>query len=424
MDLTNRDVAFLVWLTVVAVFVLVRPGGRKGIREILEALRGKVAALIVAYAVWIAAAVAGAYVLGFWNAGLVKETVAWFAVPGLVLLFGFQRAYDGRAYYLGTLFRVIGLSALVEFYVNLTAFDLWVELLLLPLIVILGAVSAVAGLKPETEIAKRFVDRLTTVVGLLILLGTAGYVIRNWAGLDQKELALLFVLPIWLTATTLPFIFAFSLFANYETTFTRIDLFSKDNPRARRRAKLALISVYGLRNRELHRFAGPGAQELARAGSWDEARRIIAFHRAKARLEQAERDVKAARLARYAGVEGTDWEGRPLDQREFEETKRALNDLHMFHEAQHKHGRYRRDLMSVVGGLLSKTFPASEIVMMIGPKGRSWWAWRRTISGWIFGIGAAGAPPNMWTWEGQQPPERGPGPGTDWTRRAFDEPAS
>lgn len=71
--------------------------------------------------------------------------------------------------------------------------------------------------------------------------------------------------------------------------------------------------------------------------------------------------------------------------------------------------------MARVGGLVSKTFPESEIVMTIGPRARSWFAWRRTISGWVFGIGAAGAPPDVWTWEGPEPPDRAPGPGTAWT---------
>jgi hypothetical protein len=421
MDLTNRDVAFLVWLTVIAVLVLVRPGGRKGVMDLMRLVRGKIAVLLLAYAAWTTGAVAIAYALGSWDTSLLNETLAWFAVPGMALLFGFQKAYEGRGFYGRTLLRVIGLTALVEFYVNLGAFDLWVELLLLPAIVLLSAMSAVAGMKPETRVAKPAIDGLVTLLGLLVLVGAGTYLVRNWATLDKFELALTFALPIWLTVATLPFIFLFSLFANYETTFVRLGFFSKDNPKALRRAKLALLTTFGLRNRELRHFAGAGPHELARAESWGEARRIVAFYRAKARLDEAEKDLKAKRLARYAGVSGTDWDGQPLDQREFEDTKRALNDLHVFHAAQHKTGRYREDIMAVVGGLVSKTFPESEIVLAVGPKGRSWWAWRRTVAGWVLGIGAAGGPPDEWTWEGSEPPDRGPGPGTDWTHCGFDD---
>lgn len=421
MDLTNREVALLIWLAIVAVLVLVRPGGRKGVMDLARLVRGKIAVLLIAYAVWTAGAVAVAYALGFWDSDLLKETLAWFAVPGMALLFGFQKAYEGRGFYGRTLLRVVGLTVLVEFFVNLGAFDLWAEFLLLPAIVVLSLTSTVAGMKPETIKAKRVIDPLVALLGLVVLVGAGAYLVSNWATLDTWDLVRTFALPIWLTVATLPFIFLFSLYANYETTFSRIGYFSKDNPKGRRRAKLALLTTYGLRNRELHRFAGLGPQELARAVSWGEARRIIAFYRAKARLEAAEKDLKAKRLVRYAGVDGIDFDGQRLDQREFEETKRALNDLHLFQSAQHKNGRYREDIMAVVGGLLSKTFPESEIVITTGPKGRSWWAWRRTVTGWVFGIGAAGGPPDEWTWQGSEPPERGPGPGTDWTRRGFDD---
>jgi hypothetical protein len=92
----------------------------------------------------------------------------------------------------------------------------------------------------------------------------------------------------------------------------------------------------------------------------------------------------------------------------------------MFHGAQHSNGRYRDDLMTMVGGLLSKTFPEAEIVMTVGPKRRSWFAWRRTVGGWCLGIGAASAPPDVWTYDGPDPPDGPPQVGTDWKRGDFD----
>ena len=98
-----------------------------------------------AYTLYIVAAVLVAQRLGIWNAGLLKETIAWFLLPGLVLLFGSTRLYKDRSYYRRTLIGVIGLSAAIEFYVNLAEFPLPVELLLLPALVFLAALSAVAG---------------------------------------------------------------------------------------------------------------------------------------------------------------------------------------------------------------------------------------------------------------------------------------
>lgn len=421
--ITNRDVSLLLWLGIVVVFLVWKRDTRESLMGVARAFWGKVAVLFLAYTVYVALVVAIAYAVGAWNTGLLKETVAWFLVPGVVLLFGFSKAYEGRAFYLRTLLRVIGLTAVIEFYVNLTSFSLWFELILLPLTVFLVALSTVAGMKPETEIAKRWVDRVIAVVGLVVLVATGIYLANDWANLDQTEMALSFAQPIWLTLASLPFIFAFSLFANYEEQFVRIGFFSKDDPKARRRAKLALVRSFHLRNRELHRFPGTGQIELARSQSWSEARRIIAYHRAVARLEEAQKEVQATELARYAGVNGTDWEGRPRDKREFKETRDALDHLAAFHQGQFKNGRYRADLISVVSGIVTKDFPEAEITMKIAPKGKAWYAWRRTPAGWHFGIGASGAPPDRWTCEGDEPPSSFPGAGSGWKHGGFDEEA-
>lgn len=419
--LTNRDIALLAWLCVVVVFLLWKPDTRKSLIGVARAFWGKVAVLFLAYAVCIASIVAIAYAVDAWNTSLLRETVAWFLVPGVVLLFGFSKAYEERAFYVRTFLRVIGLTAMIEFYVNLTSFPLWVELVLLPLTVFLVALSTVAGMKPETEVVKRWVDRVISLLGLVVLVATGIYLANDWANLDKAKMALSFAQPIWLTLASLPFIFAFSLIANYEEQFVRIGFFSKDDPKARRRAKLALVRSFHVRNRELHRFPGKGQMELAQSQSWSEARRIIAYHRAVARLEEAQKEVRAAELARYAGVEGTDWEGRPLDEREFEETKEALDHLAAFHQGQFKNGRYRADLMTVVSGIVTKAFPEAEVNMKVAPKGRAWYAWRRTPAGWHFGIGASGPPPDRWTYEGDEPPSSYPGAGSGWKHGGFDE---
>ena len=419
MELTNRDIAFLVWLAVATAVALVWPTTRTALAGIINRLRGELLLMLVPFGVYIGVVVVVASLLGIWNEGLVKDTLAWFFVPGMGLLFGFTRAYERQGYYCQVLAQTIGLTALTGFYVNLTAFPLWVEIPLLPAVMFIGALSAMVGLKTETLEVKRAIDGVLAMLGLIILAGTTAYVIREWERIEKTELALSFAAPLWLTVATLPFIFGLSLFANYETTFHRIDRFSKGDLHTRRRAKLALLTTYHFRNRELHRFAGPGAQELAGSANWSEARRIVALHRAMNRLEVAQDDLKSKRLARYAGVRGTDLNGQPLDKREFEETKVALARLHMFHRAQHRDDRYRADLMACVSGLLAKTFPESEIVTHIEPDGRSWFARRQTISGWVFGIGAVCIPPDVWTWEAPEPPDRAPGPGTDWNHREF-----
>ena len=90
--------------------------------------------------------------------------------------------------------------------------------------------------------------------------------------LDKTRLPLQFSLPVWLTLASLPFVFGFTLYANYQSQFIRIDAHTRDDPKARRRSKVALLTGYSVHNHELAGFAGwrtrtsPGRRPGARRG--------------------------------------------------------------------------------------------------------------------------------------------------------------
>ncbi len=226
-------------------------------------------------------------------------------------------------------------------------------------------------------------------------------------------------LPVWLTLASLPFVFVFSLIANYQGQFLRIDAHTRDDPKARRRAKLALLTGYGLHNHEMAAFRGMAYTDLASAKTWREARKVVAYRRAEARVAEATKDLAAGRLVRYEGIAGTDWEGRPYDEREFEETKTALEFLASVHRARYENGRYRRDLMKIVKGIVSRTLPDEGFVMTIAKDRRSWFAWRRTIGGWYLGVGAIGAPTEDWVYLGEHAPQSFPSARTGWHEGEF-----
>lgn len=418
MALSNRDIATLAWIAVLAAIALSRRGGREATRSILRTA-SPFAVPVAVYWAYLAGAVAVAWHYSLWNPDLTKDGVVWALVPGLALFFGFVRASKERGFYLRAVGRVLGLTAIAEFYVNLTALPLAIELVLVPIAVSLSLMSAFAALKPEFAIVKRVADPLLGVIGLTVLLSTGVYVARNWNILDKTQLALQFGLPVWLTLASLPFVFAFSLYANYQGQFLRIDAHTRDDPKARRRAKLALLTGYGIHNHELAGFVGIAYTDLAEAKTWREARKVVAYRRAEARVAEATKDLTARRLVRYAGIAGTDWDGRPYDEREFEETKAALEFLASVHRARYENGRYRRDLMELVRGIVSRSLPDEDFVMVVAKDRRSWFVWRLTIGGWYLGIGAVGAPTEDWVYLADHAPEGFPSAAHGWRQGEF-----
>jgi hypothetical protein len=103
----------------------------------------------------------------------------------------------------------------------------------------------------------------------------------------------------------------------------------------------------------------------------------------------------------------------PLGPREEPEPARAPLRRH-----RPEGGQYQRDMMNGVASLITRSLPEDEIAMTVSSNGKAWFAWRRTSGGWNFGIGAAAPPPDLWSSEGDGPPDGVPQPGTAWRRGA------
>jgi hypothetical protein len=386
---------------------------------IRAALSRPLGPLIAVYTLYLAAVAAAAASLGLWDAGLIKDTVAWYLLVGLGLLFGLSRSSEER-YFRHAVARALGLTACVALFVGLRPFPLPVELVIVPLAMILPFMSLVAGRDEKLARAKRLSDRATALLGLIVLAGAAVGLVASLGEIEPWGIALQFALPGWLTLAALPFVFALDLCDAYASAFSVLDQHVGGHPSARRRGHLVLATAFWLRRRELRALhRGMGLMELAEARSWREARLIVALRRAEVRAGWASKELERTRLARFAGVAGTDWDGRPLDEREFTETKNALDYIAAVHRIQFARGRYRRDLMSLVGGLLPQPVKAGEVTMRLGRRGRSWGAWRRTPAGWWLGIGAASAPPDEWTYLGRTDPSGPPGDAPGWVHGDF-----
>ena len=328
-----------------------------------------------------------------------------------------------------TALSTLELSAFVEVFSEVFVLRLWAELLLLPALALLGMMSVVAASKPEHAIVKRLVDRLIAAASLTLLAFVFVRFAKDWTHLDKGDLAQQFALPIWLTAGVLPYNYIVGLLAAYEVTFLRMDWKSDKRWHERARVKLALLMSFHARALEVGAFNGPWSIRIADANSFRGARRIVREFRCDRDETARRQQAAAARLVRFAGIDGVDEEGRRLDQREFEETINALQwvaTCQMGWFDREDGSRYREDLLEfVLDGHAGRQLPSPHgVEMKVSPDGQRWYAWRTTVSGWVFAIGAAGPPPDRWCCDGPSPPHGFPGEDLAWGDFPFRETAS
>lgn len=414
----NREWAILIWFGVVLLVVLHRKGGRSSIGSIFRTARHP--KILIPFACMLAYVALLAWlgsVVGLWRAGLIKDTIVWFLVSGIALFFKSTDAANLPHFFRNRIAAAFAITAFIEFFVNLFVLPLWAEFILQPFLAVLAMLSVYAGHSNQYPTAKRIADVALALIGLALLAFALGTLITNWSKTDKGGVLLQMALPIWMTIGLLPFVYLLSLYVTYEKAFGGVD-FATEDRRERRRAKLAILTKLHFRHREVNAFPWNWAHRTAAAPGFAAARETVTDFldsRRKAKKTAAE---EQERLRRYAGSDATDSDGRRLDRREFKETTRAFDWLASCQMGWYRnHGkRYRADLLEKFGNDFTRQgLPAEPgMTMRVSKNGQSWYAWRRTVSGWCFAVGAAGPPPDQWQYDGPEPPQGFPGKDKSW----------
>lgn len=425
----NRQWAFIVWIAVLVVWAVARRSTRSSLGSVLSAVASpKVLASLAVLAGWVAGLVYLASQVRLWDTDRTTDTIFWFLTTGLVLFGNFGHVSKERHFLRRKAVATLEISSVVEVLSEVFVLNFVSELFLLPVLAMLGGMSAVAAQRHEHRQMK-LADGVIAIASIALLLYVIVSLVNNWGSLDRGDLLQQFALPVWLTVGVLPCIYAVGLLAAYELAFIRIDWKSEAGWWARMRAKLVLLTSIHVKAREVGGFSGPWLFKLASAASFRAGRRVIADFKQALRDAACDAEQKRARLARYAGVDGVDDDGRPLDRREFEETTDVLRwiatcQMGWYHN--NDADRYRPDLLEfVLDGFAAKQLPDPPgVEMSVSDDGQKWLAWRRTASGWVFAIGAAGPPPDQWEYDGPEPPAGFAGDDPAWGARPFGQDAS
>ena len=419
MVLNNRELAALIWLAVAAAWVLSRRDLRSGIAGILKSLTNPLLLLpLLGLLGWIALEIWAGGKLGLWNTGLVSNTVVWTVGTAAVLYFDVNKAAEDPLFFRKTAKNALAASVFVELFINLFVFGLLSELILQFVLTILIIVDAFSSQKPELQQLKKVLDALLVGVGLLFLGYTIVQFYAQWTQLDLQVLFLKLALSVWLTIGVLPFIYVLSLCFVYDGALRSVNRATSDW-RARWRTRFVLARDFRLRRNELRSFTQMWINRVAVAPDVTGARAAVQQFRDEQRAaEQAKQDAEE-RLRRYAGSNNTDTEGRRLDRREFKETTEGLRHLAFYQMGAYRNrgGRYHREnLHSLVGhDSTRRGLPKDHgIAVHIAKDGQAWYAWRRTVTGWCFAIGAAGPPPDQWEFDGPEAPNGFPGKASEW----------
>ena len=403
--LSTREWATVFWGSVLLVVGVALPFVRSAFAPLLWTILRfwQLHLAILALVGWTVGILYLGHRVGAWNRGLLKDTIAWFLVYGFATVFSATRAAKEDCYFRRALLSALSLSALMQFLLNLHTFHIAVELVLQPFVTFLLILGAVSALEPRTIAVKKLMDWLLGIVGAWVMVGTLLGLWQSWRGIDPKQTGLAFAFSIWLPLAMLPFVYALALTMTYGTTF-RLTSFKNDGRKPPISVRAAV--VFGLHGnlRAVNDLPQHHVQyrAISRSRGFREALRHVREYQWARDHRRRGEQIEVARLDWYTGNKSRRADGTLLDQREFEETKAALRWVQTCHLGHfNNRGRYRTDLMDLLGDFTRQGLPQDHgITMRVRKDGQSWYAWRRTSSGYVLGIGADKGRANEWLFEG------------------------
>lgn len=426
-DLNNREWASLIWLGLLGAWLLPKAQFRHSLGGAARlAFSPKLLMVWLSFLLWIVIFVLVVQGAGFWDARLTKDTLVWSVTAGLVMLGGFTSAHEPR-YFRQAVIKIAGVAAVVEYLVSLSTFPLLVELFLQP-VVLVFAVAPVLAKAPVEQLAwQRRSARFFILLGLALIAATVLAVHSDWHSIDWRIFGLRAVWPVALGLWLLVLVFALGVVSSYEQAFMRLGM-ARNDARSLWRSKLGLVLALGVRLEWIHHAARGGTYRIAQANSVKTAFQAAREFRGEKIAEKRAEQEYQSNLIRFAGNPGLDEHGRALNKREFRETTKALEWLHTCHMGwyQREPQGYKPNLLERIGDDFTRQgLPAeSGIVMTVSDDGKRWYAWRRTVGGHCFAIGANGGPPNQRLYDGRSPPTGFPGVAPEWGDSQFHDKAA
>lgn len=224
----NREKATILWILAFLIWGISRKEIRKALFGVLKAvLQTKIVMVLTTMIFYISFVIFLFSKVGFWQTGLMKDTVYWLAGTAFVYLLNVDRITQDEDHFKKTWVDNLKFVLVIEFIVNFYTFSFGVEMFLMPFFFVLGGMSAIAGMKNELEPVKKVVDVALAISGIILVIHAGYGLLNEFNELVTSNNFRAFALPPALTFTYLPFLYFWALLMSYERLFAVIDIFVK-----------------------------------------------------------------------------------------------------------------------------------------------------------------------------------------------------
>jgi len=251
----NREISIFLWVFIFCVWALSGEKLRISFINVLKVFFQKKILLAIFFMILYSSFIVFLYYrAGFWNKSLVKDTIYWFFGIAFIMLMNINKASEKEHFFKSIILDNVKLILILEFIINLYVFNIFIELILIPVLFFIAGMSAIAENKEKYNPVKKLLDYILMILGVWILIHATYNIINNYRSFINKENLFGFCLTPLLTLSYLPFIYFMALYMQYEVFFVRMG-FLNTNKSYINYAKWRIIIFCNFNLRKLNRFS-------------------------------------------------------------------------------------------------------------------------------------------------------------------------
>jgi len=249
---STREIAIIIWLLVVAPFLLRPKDIRKSLADLIKAtFTIRLLFPVFLLSVYVSGVVFVLAHFDLWIVSLLKDSLFWFFSVGLLTIYKYVSAKNGEVPVRRLLYENMTLIVVLEFLLNTYTFALWIELLIVPVVTLFAMLNAYAE---RTEGNQRIAD-LSGKILAGFGMATIGYAlysaVKDYQDLGTVDTLRSFMLPILLSIAIVPAAYLMAVYTNYESLFVGLRIGKPKSQRFSKYCKWSIFKHYGFKIRRI-----------------------------------------------------------------------------------------------------------------------------------------------------------------------------
>ncbi len=244
---STREIATVIWATLILIYVMRRRDFRASLFKFIKAIFAK--KLLLIWTIYIAYVSFITYLfssLSVWKNIYLKDILIWTLTSGIIYYANALSKDADEKYIRNMIKNNLGLIVILEFIVSTFTFNIFVELMIIPIVTVLIVGIYMTENNKNQQYENKFYNVTLTTIVFSNILAAVIKGIREFRNLNKIDTIVSLITPIAYMLLSIPLVYILELYSKYEIIFIRINLGNNLSKKNYRKRKLRVFKACGL----------------------------------------------------------------------------------------------------------------------------------------------------------------------------------